>query len=159
MHAAQIENLLSFDQWIYRLVNQDLVSDKLDVLFVSISNQHNWYPIYILLALFLLRRKPSLLIALVAGLAITDFSIDQLWKPLFQRPRPCWDFEGVRQLVGCGRFGFFSAHAANCTCFAVVFWDLGKGLFWKTTLVFTVFLICYSRVYVGVHYPLSLIHI
>jgi undecaprenyl-diphosphatase len=58
---------------------------------------------------------------------------------------------------GCGRFGFFSAHAASSMA-AAVFLGLVLRRYYKYLpflLLLWAFVVAYSRIYLGVHYPLD----
>ncbi|MGB5403582.1 MAG: phosphatase PAP2 family protein, partial [Robiginitalea sp.] len=81
-----------------------------------------------------------------------------------QRLRPCYEpeLEGLVRLVksSCGgRFGYFSAHAANAfglATFFAVFWGQRKRL-WGALLLLWAVVVGYSRIYLGVHYPLDIL--
>jgi membrane-associated phospholipid phosphatase len=75
-----------------------------------------------------------------------------LLKPLFDRPRPFKVLEDVHQLVGAHAGSFPSSHAAN-TFAAGVFLAL-RFRRMRPILVVPV-VVSWSRVYVGVHYPLD----
>ena len=94
---------------------------------------------------------------------ISDQSAN-IFKDSLQRLRPCYD-ELIKDSVrlvkeGCGgKYGFFSAHASNSFSLAVFFGLLFKN-FSKYPIYFTLIfasLISYSRIYLGVHYPLDII--
>lgn len=79
-------------------------------------------------------------------------------KPLVQRPRPSRDAElsALLHLVHNyhgGRYGFVSNHAANA--FGMVTWLalLLRGRWLRCTLIAWAIGSCYSRLYLGVHYP------
>ena len=60
---------------------------------------------------------------------------------------------------GCGRFGYFSAHAASSMA-AAVFLGLSLQKWYKYLpflLLFWAVITGYSRIYLGVHYPLDVI--
>jgi len=77
-------------------------------------------------------------------------------KPLFARERPPYALDSVRLLVDTTRsFSFPSAHASNA--FAVASF---VSSFYRHTKVFLYILaglVAYSRVYVGVHFPLDML--
>jgi undecaprenyl-diphosphatase len=95
-------------------------------------------------------------------LLITDQSTSSLMKPFFQRLRPCRD-PALESLVynigGCaGVFGFASSHAANTFGFAFfVNFLLKKQYRFLWLLYLWAFLVSYSRIYLGVHYPLDIL--
>ena len=61
----------------------------------------------------------------------------------------------VRTLNGYtgGLYGFVSSHAANTCACAYLFTQIYKE--WRMTIVMLLYVIlnCYSRMYLGVHYP------
>ena len=60
---------------------------------------------------------------------------------------------------GCGRYGYFSAHAAS-SMGAAVFLGLILQKWYKYLpflLLFWAVMTAYSRIYLGVHYPLDII--
>jgi undecaprenyl-diphosphatase len=97
-----------------------------------------------------------LLIILLVVAAVDSFSYYAI-KPYFNRIRPCKVLDGVRLLTGCaGWQSFPSNHAANAMAFASSFYFLGaKKMGLGLALFATV--VGFSRVYVGVHYPLDVI--
>ena len=99
-----------------------------------------------------------LLLAIGLTVALTDQISSSICKPFFARLRPshdpsiCYMLHYVNNYRG-GNYGFVSSHAANVT--GLVTW-----LFWLFShrimrLVFLLFAImtCYSRIYLGVHFP------
>ena len=94
---------------------------------------------------------------------ISDQSAN-IFKDSFQRMRPCFNeiIQNSVRLVkdSCGgKYGFFSAHSSNSFSLAVFFGLLYRD-FSKYPIYFTIIyaaLISYSRIYLGVHYPLDII--
>lgn len=89
-------------------------------------------------------------IALVGLILIGDLIGAQV-KHLVARARPCRLLEGIYQLVGCGgTFGFPSNHALNTAAAAAFAQILYPATGWVTWPI--VFLVGFSRVYVGAHF-------
>ena len=96
------------------------------------------------------------------GLAITITCCDQfastLCKPYFARLRPARDpelSEFVQIVNGYrgGRYGFISSHAANSFGAVVLLSMIFRNKFFAVTSLLWAIVNCYSRIYLGVHYP------
>jgi undecaprenyl-diphosphatase len=105
-----------------------------------------------------------LLIVLAIGITISDQTASGLMKPYFKRLRPCNDPTislWVHIVNGyCSKsYSFCSSHASNSTFIATFFtlgiWKADRWL-WGTAWVWAL-LHSYSRIYLGVHFPLDLI--
>ena len=166
--SAQIvrTTLESFDQELSLLVNSwhTAFSDRIWILF---SDKFIWIALYALVLYFLFRRlgwKKALLA--VACLVLMIVCCDQsanLVKNSACRLRPCNDpwmlSHGIHLPHGAGgRYGFFSAHAANSFGFAV-----GSLKIFKTekshpyrrygySIMIWASLVSLSRVFLGRHY-------
>jgi len=141
------------------LINNTLSSSVLDVIMPFITDKsHLIIPVAILCILVVVRHKSSeirTVIVLIITILLTDLMASVL-KDIFMRIRPCHAIEGVRVLTGCGgSYSFPSNHAANITA-AMAFISLRYK---KYTIFFLSFAaaVSYSRVYVGVHYPLDVL--
>lgn len=153
-----IESFLQFDQNIFLYLN-NLGSSEWDDFWLLITNKWSSIPLYIFL-LYVLYRKLSLsvfltIIILIALLITCTDQTANLFKNNFQRLRPCNLPLEDRSIANCGKFGFFSAHAASSMALAIF---IGCILKKNYKLIFFgllswSFLLGYSRIYVGVHYP------
>ena len=90
--------------------------------------------------------------------AFTDQISAGIIKPLVQRPRPSHDGSIMDQLhfvndYHGGAYGFVSSHAANCFGLAVWVSCLYKRRSLVTAMMLYAVLNCYSRIYLGVHFP------
>ena len=122
-----IQYLHHVDQDITLAINS-FSSPASDVFWQFFSKVAVWIPLYLIVIFFFFKRLgwKRALIAL-AACVLTLLCCDQfanLVKDSVQRLRPCWDLDmvdgGLNILEGKGgRYGFFSAHAANAMGFAV----------------------------------------
>lgn len=138
--------------------------EAMDQVMWYISQAWIWIPLYALLIGLLVWRfgwKRGLLytLALVAAVGLSDWVSSGLIKHWVCRPRPTHEpaLEGLVHIVNGyvgGQYGFVSSHAANTASLAVLF-----GLIWNKInhqgwwLMVYVVVNCYSRMYLGVHYP------
>ena len=148
--------MISLDHRLERWVVEHRVSWLNDV-FVWISNLGVWGWIFIVVALtaaFVLRRPQVLLLTLVAdGVAeLVQWSV----KLAVDRPRPHLPPSEPHRLVKLPTDSSFpSGHATVCFACAVMLALLVPRLA-VPVLLFAV-AVAYSRVYVGVHFPLDVI--
>ena len=83
---------------------------------------------------------------------------DGIVKPIVARWRPThdpvigWQVDVVDGYRG-GNFGFFSAHASNTFSIAVFFSLLVRSRLLTVSLVSWSLVNCWTRLYLGVHYP------
>ena len=135
----------------------------LDELMWIISRSRTWIWLYVLLAGLIVYRfrnwKTILLILVGFGIAVglSDFITSGLIKPIVCRLRPTHEpaidpIRLVHDYVG-GRYGFCSSHAANTMACALLFSLLYRNKIATASLMTWVALNCYSRMYLGVHYP------
>lgn len=131
--------------------------DKAVTLFTSIEI---WIPFYLLLAYTIIKtfKRNAIYILILIALAITlSDQFAGLIKSLVQRQRPTQD-PVLSSLVHniCnrgGRFGFFSAHAANAFTIAIIATKLFKNHFFSILMFTWAVLVSYTRIYLGLHYP------
>ena len=139
-----------------------------DPIWVSITDKFTFLPLFILIIFFLFKKngtKGLLVILLFISLLIlfTD-QFTNVVKDFTQRLRPCRldELQGLLRDIDirCGKYGFFSAHAANSisvTIFIINCVDESVKKFLKPVLILWVMIFSYSRIYLGVHYPLDTI--
>jgi undecaprenyl-diphosphatase len=91
-----------------------------------------------------------ILVLIVVG--IGDYTNHKILKPFFGRTRPCSILSDVNLLLSCSSsFSFPSSHSVNIFSIAtVVSWQFRIS---AAFMFFIAMMVCYSRVYVGVHYP------
>lgn len=162
-----IDWLLQEDTSLFLYLN-NLGTPTWDGFWMFYTTKYNWIPFYALL-LYLIsktvtRRQLILIVLLVAFLVTFTDQITNLFKINFERLRPCHNetINNLMRLVkpSCGgRFGFFSGHASNSMAVAIF---AGLMLRWKYKyaiylLIIWAFGMAYSRVYIGVHYPLDIL--
>jgi undecaprenyl-diphosphatase len=159
-----MEELITFDRWLLLLCNGS-PSLFLDGLVKTLTTAATWIPLYLSLLYIVVRNNTTtgriLLVVLCAGLCVllTGTLDDAIVKPLVARWRPTHD-PVIGQLVDTvngyrgGDYGFFSAHAANTFSIALFFSLLVRSrLLTVGLVVFYSLTNCWTRLYLGVHFP------
>jgi len=159
-----LEKVLSLDTYLFIFLN-GLGSEKYDGFWSLITKQTSWIPLFILLIYLIFKKlgtKQSLyLLLFVAILIVLTDQTANLFKNGFQRLRPCNNHEinsFIRIVQSRNSFSFFSGHAANSMGVATFLYLILKDKFNYFWLLFLWPLIfAYSRIYLGLHYPLDIL--
>lgn len=173
-----LEQLLHIDTEVLLVIN-GWHAPWADSLMWIISAKATWIPLYLLLIGLLVwrYRKPAMtsvkwlqrvpvcvVMIVVIGLAVgaADFIASGILKDLIARPRPTRvpELEGVLHLVNgyrSGQYGFVSSHAANTMACALLFSLIWRKKITTVGLMLWVAANCYSRMYLGVHYPTDIL--
>ncbi|GAK51798.1 putative Membrane-associated phospholipid phosphatase [Candidatus Moduliflexus flocculans] len=154
--------LLAMDTALFRLLNSTLTNPVFDVVMPFVTNARNWIAPLAILALFMLWRgkERERLVALLVILSVTttDIFCYQVVKQAFHRLRPSHALEDARVLgKKGGKYGFPSNHAANITAAMTMFAYYYRRRRYQAACACIAGVIGYSRVYVGVHYPLDVL--
>ena len=166
-----LEEILKIDTELFIYLN-NLGNSSFDIFWTSLSKlAANVIPYFLLIMFYTIIKRYSklkysevfyLLLVVAIMITISDQSAN-LFKDSLQRLRPCYNEiiqDSVRLVKeNCGgKYGFFSAHASNSFSLAIFF-----GLLYKQNQQYLILatviyasLISYSRVYLGVHYPLDI---
>jgi undecaprenyl-diphosphatase len=155
-----LESLLAWDEQTFRMLNEDWMSPILDRLMPVVTNGSNYNLPLLLAAIILILvgrlRGLRFVVLAVISVVIADAIGTYVFKYTLLRPRPCIALEGVRLLVGCTNLPSFpSNHAVNSSVLATLALLQIPRLWLPAAAV--VLLIGFSRVYVGVHYPLDIL--
>jgi undecaprenyl-diphosphatase len=173
-----LEQLLHIDTEILLAIN-GWHAPWADTLMWIISAKTTWIPLYLLLIGLLvwryrqpaptpikwLQKVPAcvvmiVVIALAVGAA--DFIASGILKEWVARPRPSRvpELEGMLHIVNgykSGQYGFVSSHAANTMACGLLFSLIWRNKIATSGLMLWVAMNCYSRMYLGVHYPLDIL--
>lgn len=159
-----LEVLSNIDQQIFLAVNH-LNTPALDQFMWLISARLTWLPLYVVVFALLVRQygwKMAVCLGLGAGLAVAvaDQTCATYIRPFVERLRPANLDNPLSPLVHIvndyrgGRYGFPSCHAAN-TFAAATFLSLAfpRRAVAAAALFAWALINCWSRMYLGVHFP------
>lgn len=157
-----MDTLQQFDASIFSAIN-GLHGTYFDSFMWLVTKIETWIPM-ILMLLYLLyfkkgwRRTITMLLVIGLVILIADRVSAGIIKPWVERARPSHnpDLASTIHIVNGyrgGAFGFVSSHAANCYGIAFILAMIFKNRAFTWTMVVWATLMCYSRIYLGVHYP------
>ena len=162
------DKLKNLDYLIFSKVNGEWHNSFLDTVLLFLRQPYLWIPFYLFLAIFAplnFKKKGwywSLFLILTA--IISDYISSTLIKGTVLRLRPCQDpvlMHHIRLLAAyCpGNSSFTSSHATNHFAAAMyIFTTFKKQVSkWWALLFIWAFVISYTQVYVGVHFPADVI--
>ena len=159
-----LEKIIHLDKELLVFLN-GLGSERFDGLWLMITKQIYWTPLFLLI-FYLLQKKIGwknfgFYILFTAVLILVCDQTANLFKWYFQRLRPCNDEEIqhiIRIVKSSSSFSFFSGHATNSMATTVFAFMILKKYYKHAYLLFLFPLIfAYSRIYLGMHFPLDIV--
>lgn len=139
-----------------------------DEVMSVVSDRLTWVPLYLLCAWLLVHRfglKKGLLVTLtvIAAVGAADYVSHDWIKATVCRMRPSNPLNPLSESLHLvdghrgGRFSFPSNHAANSSTVATAMVMLLRRRWIMSMMGIWVLLNCYSRLYMGLHYPSDMI--
>ena len=156
-----IDKIVEIDKQMMVFLNKTISNPIFDFIMPIITNQNflvfSGLILIGYLAYFGGKRGRITIVLLLIAASFSDAICFQIIKPWVGRIRPSHEFyEYINLLVSKGgKYSFPSNHAANSFVFATVlsyFYEKNR-----ISLYILASTIAFSRVYVGVHYPLDII--
>ncbi len=160
-----VDFLYSIDKSLFVFCNQTIANPVFDIVMPFLTDlTQNWFGRILFLLLWLLlmwkggKKGRIVGLLLIILIVVSDQLSSSVIKKIVARPRPCHDIDGVpileniHLLVPCGSgYSFPSSHAVN---------NFAAGTFlsyyyrkWTWAFMSFAFIIAFSRLSVGVHYP------
>lgn len=157
-------DIVSWDQNL--LVNLNAHhSPFFDGLMWLATDEISWLAFFAFLLYAIYKNKPREFFLILIAISLTVLVCDQvsgLFKDWIARPRPSREPDIMSQLhivndYRGGKFGFFSSHAANTFGIAVLVSLIMRNKMLSLVLFLWAAFESYTRIYLGVHYPLDII--
>jgi undecaprenyl-diphosphatase len=154
-------SVVEFDHMLFRLINQEWTNPFLDAFFPFLTNL-NKVPAFLIFlglsVLYFLWKAPRLSLKFLCYFSLvvgtTDMVNYRIIKPHFKRARPEFVLDHVElRQHSIKDYSFPSNHAANTFAGATLltlFFRFLAPLFFAVAV-----LVAYSRIYVGVHFPID----
>ncbi len=158
-----MEILITFDQELFLTLNS-FHNQVFDFIMYWVTNKYIWIPFYLFLIILIIQKFKYRSITILLSISVLVLLVDQttsgLIKPYIGRLRPCHDIiisPFVHLVSSCGgKYSFVSGHAANTFSIATFLYLIFKTQKWGWLFLWAG-IVAYSRIYVGVHYPLDIL--
>ena len=155
--------MFEIDKKLFHFINSTLSNPLFDKFMPWVTDLHKDTTALLIfsgLVLIWIYRKRWKILPVILGLSFcvcfTDLVNYRVFKPFFKKPRPpAIETEIQLRTERFAGYGFPSNHAANNFAAAIFLSNCYPALKWVYYSVAT--LIAFSRIYVGVHYPLDVI--
>lgn len=158
-----LENIAELDTWLLLQIN-GFNHEIADPFIKAFSGKGVWVPFYVSIAATLWwiygwRRALIFILAIGAAVGLSDFTCNSIIRPMVQRLRPTHPDNVISPLVHIvngyrsGNYGFPSCHATNAVALALFSSLLIRRRAYVVCISLWALAQCYSRLYLGVHYP------
>ncbi len=143
-----------------------LGSEFWDPIWITLTNKTTYIPLFAFIVYYIYKRfglkQTAFIIVFISILILFTDQFTNFIKDSFQRLRPCREgYLGLREIdIYCGKYGFFSAHASNSIAVSLfVIRIMRKKItsIFSIILIIWVFVFSYSRIYLGLHYPMDIL--
>ena len=160
-----LDTLLQKDTELLIFLN-NLGSEQWDGFWLAVTNQFHWTPLFALILFLIFKkfgwRNSLLMVLFLAILVAFSDQLTNFIKHTFERSRPCNTSDLVDKLRSFtykpGGYSYYSGHAAlSTTVTTFIILLLRKHYKYMYLMIAFPLLFGYSRIYLGVHYPLDVL--
>jgi len=157
------EKLIELDKKALIYLN-GLGTEQWDSFWLFVTKQHNWIPLFVLLLFLIFKylgwKKGVFILFFLAILIAFSDQFTNMIRRIFERLRPNNDPEisnALRTFIRPQSFSFTSGHATTSTAVTVfIIFLLKKHFKYILWLVIFPIVFAYSRLYLGVHFPIDI---
>lgn len=159
-----LESIVAKDQELLIYLN-NLGTKFWDPIMMYITHQINWWPFFVVLIFFLLKKislkQFGLLVLVLSVFFLFTDQMTNVVKYAVARLRPVNDpdiLPQLRYLRGANSPSFFSGHASNSSgSILLLFLILRKYYNYMWMIFFFPLVFAYTRIYLGLHYPADIL--
>ncbi len=159
-----LDKIIRFDKELMIYLN-GMGTESLDQFWIIVTNQLSWIPLYLLFFYLIFKslgwKKGLALVLLTAVLVTFSDQFTVFLKDSFERLRPNRDpsvNSMIRILKNNSSFSFVSGHATTSMAVSLLMYLTLRKNFPYTWLFFIwPLLFAYSRIYIGVHFPMDVL--
>jgi len=157
------DTIVAADKELFTYLNS-FGNENWDWFWLLITEQKHWIPLFLLLLFLIFKafglKKTLILVLLIACFITFSDQLVNLIKYHYMRLRPCSDPDlnlSIRAVLQRSSFSFVSGHSTTSFAMTTFFILLLKNNFkYIRFLLIWPILFAYSRVYLGVHFPLDI---
>ncbi len=159
-----LDKIIRFDKELMIYLN-GMGTESWDQFWIIVTNQLSWIPLYLLFFYLIFKslgwKKGLALVLLTAVLVTFSDQFTVFLKDSFERLRPNRDpsvNSMIRILKNNSSFSFVSGHATTSMAVSLLMYLTLRKNFPYTWLFFIwPLLFAYSRIYIGVHFPMDVL--
>jgi len=158
-----LQKILEADTNLFLFLNS-FHNHFMDTIMLMVTRKETWVPLYLTILYFFFKNYRIKALLIIFFMILTVVASDQLSvliKETVQRLRPVHE-PAIEHLVHNvlrkgGLHGFVSSHATNMFAIFIFTSRIFKNKSYYFLMLFWAVVICYTRIYAGVHYPLDVI--
>lgn len=158
-----LQKLLEWDRNLFFFFNE-MNTHTFDPIMMILSSYTLFVLVCLLIAFFILKKekRPGYVTLLFFLLTIGVNNLtNQIVKEIVARPRPIHEdiYNNIIYTIGKyeAGFSFYSGHSTTAFCIALFSLLYFKDKIYSVVILIWAFGVAYSRIYMGVHYPLDVL--
>lgn len=158
-----INRLVQWDKDLFLFIN-NMHLDVLDPVMIAFSSFISFFIVIGIIIFFMTKKEGRIGVITSVFFVITigfNSLINNILKVIIARPRPLHEivFKDVIHTLGGNEasFSFYSGHSSSAFCIALFSILYLKNKVYTILILSWTFIVAYSRIYLGRHYPLDVL--